>query len=157
MIRILFDEAGDSHNDIQFKVDGIPTFNQVVDSYYIADFLNITKELPKSELIINFIEYVKIRIEKLPEREQFIPIDLSDQYVGGILVKKSKKDFLQVKYGFTQKYRGWEINTATIEKILVEEFNLEVEREWLLTRPGIEEGLKWSVDRILKLRANSEI
>ena len=151
MIRILFDDQGDSHHDIFFKVDASPTFIQVADLYFIGDFLSprLRDEVTKKEIMIEFINYVKSRIQNSSVTETLIPIDLSDQYVGGLLVTRKLNDIVKVKYGFTQKIYGFQIGVDHVDKIMIDEKpEFEIEREWIISISEIEKGLNWSIERI---------
>ena len=44
MIRVLIDELGDGRDDIILKIDAMPTFTQIGDLYYMADFLRLDPE-----------------------------------------------------------------------------------------------------------------
>ena len=44
MIRVLIDELGDGRDDIILKIDAMPTFPQIGDLYYMADFLILDPE-----------------------------------------------------------------------------------------------------------------
>ena len=152
MIRILIDERGDGHDDIFLKVDSLPSFLQVADLYFMSDFLKIDpNEIEKipQELGIAYINYLKTQLSTLNDKEKFIAFDLSDQYIGGLLVSKKKKGLLQINYGITQKLSGFSINIDTIDNTLNEtgpEFSRE--RDWLLSYDNIIENLNWSIDRI---------
>lgn len=151
MIRILFDDQGDSHHDIFFKVDATPTFIQVADLYFIGDFLSprLSDDMTKKEIMIEFIKYIKSRIHNASDTETLIPIDLSDQYVGGLLLTRKKNDIVKVKYGFTQKIYGFQVGVDYVDKIMTEEKpEFEIEREWIMSIPEIEKGLDWSIERI---------
>jgi hypothetical protein len=151
MIRVLFDEQGDSHHDIFFKVDAPIGFTQVVDLYFVGDFLAplLKDYATKKEIMIEFIKYIKNRILQAGEKEVFIPIDLSDQYVGGLLVTKKTKESVKVKYGTTQKIYGFEIGINHVDQIMSdEELDFDIEREWVMPISEIEKGLDWSSVRI---------
>lgn len=155
MIRILFDEHGNSHGDISFKIDASPAFIQVVDLYFVGDFLSVVRELvTKEELMIEFINYVKARFQKSDNNELLIPIDLSDEYVGGLLVTRGSKDVVKVKYGWTREIAGYHIQKDTIDKIMADEkLTFKIDGEWIMPISEIINGLNWSIERIRNVQS----
>lgn len=151
MIRVFIDERGDGHSDIFLKIDAIPSFLQVADLYFMPDFLKL--DLNKIERVpqylgIAYINYLKTQLAALNDKEKFIAFDLSDQYIGGLLVTKKKNGVLQINYGTTQKVSGFSINIDTLNETLIEtnpEFHIE--QEWLLSHDNIIENLKSSNKR----------
>ena len=151
MIRILFDEQGDSHHDIFLKVDISPSFIHIADLYYVGNFLSscINYRMTKKELMIEFINYIKTRIQNSGGSETLVPIDLSDQYVGGLLVTRKTDDTIKVKYGFTEGICGFQIGVDSVDKIMNEQkLEFEIEREWTMPISEIIKGLDWSIGRI---------
>ncbi|HEY0744182.1 MAG TPA: hypothetical protein VGD40_22100 [Chryseosolibacter sp.] len=150
MIRILFDEQGDSHSDIFFKIDVAPSFLQVADLYFVGDFLgNEEKRESKEDLMIAFIDYIQATVLSVAKEETFIPIDLSDEYVGGLLVSRKNGELLKVKYVWTDKFRGFEITRAHVEKMVKDQkAEFRVEGEWLISMEGAINGLTWSREKI---------
>jgi hypothetical protein len=151
MIRILFDELGDSHGDIFFKVDVVPSFVQVVDMYFIGDFLENEKQAEtKEELMIAFIDYIEERIISVSKEETFVPIDLSDQYVGGLLISQKNSELITVKYGWTDKIYGFAIGRGQVDQIMNDQKpEFEIERDWLIAKVAVLHGLDWSRKKIL--------
>jgi hypothetical protein len=150
MIRILFDEEGDSHSDIFFKIDASPSFIQVADLYFVGDFLGTDKEpKTKEELMIAFIEYIKARVLSADKEEVFIPIDLSDQYVGGLLISRKNKELLKVKYASTTKFNGYGISSEQVDQMVKKQkSDFEIDGDWILSIEGIIKGLDWSKRKI---------
>jgi hypothetical protein len=151
MIRLLFDERGDGHGDINFKVDILPSFSNVADSYYIYDFLStlVNDSMTKAESIIVFINYIKAQIQRLSDAEIFIPIDLSDEYIGGILVSRKEKETIAVKYCFTRNLFGYEVSINNIDRLMFEKKPVfEIEREWAIGSVELERDLDWSISRV---------
>ena len=151
MIRVLIDERGSGHHDIFLKIDALPDFLQTADLYFMADFLKLDPDkidrVPQ-DLGIGYINYVKSQLNSLDEGEKFIVFDLSDQYIGGLLVTKKKKG-LQINYGTTQKISSYSLDIDTLDKTL-SEIKPEFDREgdWLLSFDSIIENLNWSIDKI---------
>ncbi|MCU4166743.1 hypothetical protein [Carboxylicivirga caseinilyticus] len=158
MIRVLIDELGDGQKDIILKIDAMPTFIQIGDLYYIADFLEFDpKNIDKvpDKLGIEYIKYVQDKFDKLDNLEMFIPFDLSDQYIGGLLIIRGKKGLIKTTYVTTDKVCGYEINKKTIDQIINDRKpNFEKKGDWFLSRTSIMEGLNWSIERIKKTAAN---
>ena len=154
MIRILIDELGDGHNDIILKIDAMPTFVQIGDLYYMADFLTLDPDkidkVP-DDLGIEYIEYVQNKLEKLGNSETFIIFDISDEYIGGLLMSTGKKGLIKTAYVTTDKIYGYEIDQEIIDDLIKERKPIfEKDRDWLLSKKSIYEGLSWSIEKIKK-------
>ena len=152
MIRVFIDERGSGHDDIILKIDALPTFSQIADLYYMADFLKVdpnnTERVPQ-DLGIAYINYFKQKLEQLEDSETFIIFDISDEFVGGLLVTKKKKGLLQIYYGTTEKIHGYEIDKDVLGQVLTErrpEFDRQ--GDWLLSSESILENLNWCIDKI---------
>ena len=152
MIRIFIDERGSGHDDIILKIDALPTFSNIADLYYMADFLMIdpdnVERIPQ-DLGIEYINYFKNKLENLDDKETFIIFNIADQCIAGLLVTKKKKGLLQIYYGSTDKIHGYEINKDVLSPLLIErkpEFDRQ--GEWLLSYESILENLNWSIDKI---------
>ncbi|MDY8137270.1 hypothetical protein [Aquimarina sp. 2201CG5-10] len=153
MIRILFDEIGSSNNDIFLKVDAMPSFLQVADTYYLGDFL-IKEFETKKELVLGYLDYFKEKIQGLNDKQAFIAFDLSDQYVGGLFISKVKKGLIKVEYGWTKEIAGWEVGQESISNQVKENRkDFKINRAWLLSKDAVIEGLNWSIEKIKKLPA----
>lgn len=151
MIRILFDEIGDFHNDIFLKVDTTPSFLQVADSYFLGDFLTKKFET-KKEVILGYLDYFKKQILELKEEQSFIAFDISDQYVGGIFIANEKKGLINVEYGWNKEIAGWGVSQESIERQVKENSNnFTIDQNWLLSKDAAVDGLNWSTERIKKL------
>ena len=152
MIRVFIDEQGSGHDDIILKIDVLPTFSHIADLYYMADFLKVDLndiERVPQDLGIAYIKYFKQKLERVDESETFIIFDISDEFVGGLLVTKKKKGLLQIYYGTTEKIHGYEIDKDVLEQALTErkpEFDRQ--GDWLLSAESILENLNWSIDKI---------
>ncbi len=148
MIRIIFDEQGDFHSDIFFKIDASPSFLQVADLYFVGDFLQEQIET-KEQLMLAFINYIETRILSADKEEIFIPIDLSDQYVGGLLISKKNKELLKVKYSWTDTLHGFSISQNQVDQMMID-YNpvFKTNGEWLLSLETVIKGLDWSRRKI---------
>lgn len=152
MIRVLIDELGDGHDDIILKIDAMPTFTKIGDLYYMSDFLGLNPEsigkVP-DDLATEYVKYVQNRIENFQEPETFIIFDISDQYIGGLLISEGKNGLLKAAYVNTDKIHGYEIDKESIDDLLQErqpDFNKE--NNWLLGINSVLEGLNWSIEKI---------
>lgn len=152
MIRVLIDELGDGHDDIILKIDAMPTLTKIGDLYYMADFLGLHLEsidkVP-NDLAIEYVKYVQSRIVNFQKPETFIIFDISDQYIGGLLISEGKNSLLKTAYVNTDKIHGYEIDNESIDDLLQErqpDFNKE--NNWLLGVNSVFEGLNWSIEKI---------
>lgn len=124
----------------------------------MTDFLGLDSEkidkVPE-ELGIEYIKYIQDKFGKLENLETFIPFDLSDQYIGGLLIKKGKKGLVKIDYVTTDKICGYEVDKEIIDELINErQPNFDKERDWLLSEASILEGLNWSIEKIKKTAAN---
>lgn len=154
MIRVLIDELGNGHDDIILKIDAMPTFAQIGDLYYMADFLGLDPDkidkVP-DDLGIEYIKYFMDKFDKIGNSETFIIFDISDQYIGGLLMTKGKKGLIKTTYVTTDRIHGYEIDKEIIDNLITEGNPIfDKEREWLLSETSILEGLNWSIDKIKK-------
>lgn len=144
MLRFLFDPLGDSHDDLVLKVDGLPGMAKVVDSYFLSDFLGDKEENEagdvRREVVLRYVEFVTEQIAAINGQARFIPVDLSDQYVGGLLVNTARTGMLSVKYVWSDALSG----TAIDNKSNFAGVDWKEEGEWELSREAVLEGLNWS-------------
>jgi hypothetical protein len=159
MIRIFIDERGSGHDDLILKIDAHPTFSQVADTYYLADFLKVDLDGVEnivSELGISYINYFMQELENI-DGEQFVIFDISDEYLGGLLFTQKKKGLLQINYGTTEKIHGYDIHKDCLKQVLFER-KPEFDRrgEWLLSYESIVENLNWSIQKIKNQNAVDE-
>lgn len=148
MIRVLFDEIGDSHKDIFLKIDAMPTFLQVADTYFLGDFINIEYET-KKEIVLGYLDYFKKKIHELKDENTFIAFDLSDQYVGGLFIAQRKKGLIKVEYGWTKDIGGCELSQESISnKVKENRKDFKIISDWLLSKDSVVEGLNWSIEKI---------
>ncbi|WNJ20356.1 hypothetical protein [Pontibacter sp. G13] len=150
MIRILLDEIGDSHHDIFLKVDAIPSFVQVADTHFLGAFLSEDFET-KSAVTLAYLNYFLDKIQGLEHDTDFIPFDLSDQYVGGLFVSTKPKGLVKVEYAWTDQISGWEITRAsTALRVNENQEGFKLDRDWLLPKEALVAGLVWSINRMKK-------
>jgi hypothetical protein len=151
MIRILFDECGNGHSDIFLKVDSKPTFLQVADTYFLADFLGGQHET-KEEIVLAYLNYFKNLVQDLDNEETFVAFDISDEYVGGLLMTKEKKGLIKTAYCWTSEIEGWGVSQNTIgNQVKEHRAGLQGHREWLLGKESILQGLNWSIEKVKTL------
>lgn|SRR5690606_8817164 len=158
MIRVLIDELGDGHDDIILKIDAMPTFAQIGDLYYMADFLRLDPDkidkVP-DDLGVEYLKYVKDKFDKLDDSETFIIFNIQDEYIEGLLVSKKRKGLIQTYYGTTMDIHGYEIDKDVLDQLINERTpKFERQGDWLLSIDSITNGLDWSIEKIKKTAAN---
>jgi len=163
MIRLIIDKLGTGHDDLFLKIDSIPSYSKTADSYYLLDYLEIdfnsqenqhsnleAIQIGSVELIKHWIEIIK-SIEKGQTR--FLPFDLWDEYIGGLLVEKTNLGF-KTKIAFSDLIHGYEVNKSVIAKLIGDnkliDFKFEEKAEWLIGEQALFEGLEWSIREIRK-------
>lgn len=148
MLRFLFDPLGDWHDDLVLKIDGLPGMTQVVDSHFLGGFLDYAEEggadNVRRDIVLSYVDFVTEQITSINGKERFIPVDLSDQYVGGLLVRTSRKGLLNMKYVWTDSLAGYEVH----RKRDFAGIAWKQEREFELSKEAVLDGLKWSKDTI---------
>lgn len=148
MIRILFDDQGNGHKDLFLKIDASPSHLEVVDTYYLGDFFNF-KTLDKPQTVIEFIHYILKEIDSLSSSWKFIPIDISDQYVGGLNMRIGIKSLVEIQWIYTDEILGFNSNVDSInEQIADSKLIKEKTEKWLINKESIFDGLLWSIERI---------
>lgn len=148
MIRLIFDECGDGHEDIFLKIDAMPSFLKVADTYFISGFFNREYETSQ-EIILDYLSYFKKHIQELDDREEFIPFDLSDQYIGGLFMTQVKNGLVKVKYEWTDQIEGFGVSEKTVtSRVRENRISFKIEYDWLLSKDAIMEGLSWSIKKI---------
>jgi glucose uptake protein GlcU len=148
MLRFLFDPLGDWHNDLVLIIDGLPGIARIVDSYYLSGLLDDFEEDEvgdvRREVVLRYVQFVLEQIMEVDGQERFIPMDLSDQYVGGLLLNQARNGLLNVKYVWSNVLSGSSLQ-------MDQDFSLidwtEV-GEWLLSRESVIEGLNWTLRNI---------
>ena len=162
MIRLIIDKYGDAHNNLFLKIDGMPSVVKIADSYFLYDFLEISdKEIEKLNLkegeiikyaALELIKYWKEKIKSIQRGDKkFIPFDLSDEYIGGLLLEKIKLGF-KIKTVFTDEIQGYSISKSYLDNLL-DEHNvklIEDSNEWLIGEDTLYKGLEWSEQEIIK-------
>lgn len=149
MIRLIADKAGEGHNDLFLKIDVLPSYLQVADSYYLADFLEVKsgEELTVPYLAAELLRCWEQLIAEAGTTEPvFLPFDLCDEYVGGFLLKVAKRSFNIQRVSGTQLH-GYEITRSLLEPLLRKRqvvFDAEQGKEWLITGAQLQQGFAWS-------------
>jgi hypothetical protein len=163
MIRIIVDKLGSGHDDIFLKIDNLPTYTKIGDSYYLLDFLEISDEELKDNHIedghaLNYattklIDYWNYRIGKAKKgTEIFLPFDFQDEYVGGLLLMETSFGF-KTKIVYSDKVHSYEVNKSVFDKVVDDrqiEFIDEEKAEWLISHDQIYKGLEWSKTELKK-------
>lgn len=161
MIRIIIDKLGSGHDDLFLKIDAMVSFLITADSYYLFDFLEIKDSdfeklnLEEDEKLkygtIELIKFWKERIKKLEKGHQiFIPFDLCDEYIGGLLLEKTKLGF-KTKRVFTEKIHGYGVGKSNLDQQIADnnvKFIEESQSEWLIGEEALFNGLEWSIKEL---------
>lgn len=162
MIRLIIDKLGTGHDDLFLKIDSMPSYSKTADSYYLLDYLEINwndsadHRNDLDAIRIGCIELLKYWIEILKKLEKgqtrFLPFDLWDEYIGGLLIEKTKLGF-KTRIGFTNKIHGYEVSKSSLDKLIKDReiaFEFEEKAEWLIGEVAFIEGLEWSINEIKK-------
>lgn len=149
-MRVLFDPLGNTHSDLFIKLDAMPSILIVSDSYFLGDFLETESET-KQEVIIEYIKYLKNSFKELSNKELFVPTDLRDEYIGGLIIKNWKKGLVEITKCHNENLFGWAVSKSSIHS--------ETEKHWTsfqkeqtlhISKESIISGLDWSVKNIKK-------
>ena len=163
MIRLMIDSFGGGQMDLLLKIDTLPPHLVTADSYYLFDFLEIgTDDLKRinlqgSELLkygaIELLKYWKERIKTIERgQKKFIPFDLSDQYIRGLMLEKTKRGF-KTRIVWTGKIQGMSVSKTSLDQEISDsnvEFNDDEKAEWEISDEGIWNGLDWSISELKK-------
>ena len=156
MIRLI-DNFGSSHKDLFLIIDSTPWHLKIADSYFLYDFLEISDEalkqlkLADNEVVkyaaIELLNYWIDRIKTIEKNQRkFVPFDLSDQYVGGMMLERIKRDF-KLKLVWTDKIVGHNVSKSSLDHQIADEkiiFQDSEPNEWLISEEGIYNGFTWS-------------
>lgn len=155
MIRLIIDKLGTGHDDLFLKIDSMPSYSKTSDSYYLAHFLELDYNDSESlrRASIDLINYWIDLIKELENgQSQFLPFDLWDEYIGGLLIQKTKFGF-KTKIVFTDMIHGYEVSKSTIDMLIKDkaiDFIFEENAEWVISEKAFLEGLDWSINEIKK-------
>jgi hypothetical protein len=161
MIRIIVDKLGSGHHDLFLKIDTIPDYSKTADSYYLFDFLEISdSEFEKLNLkedeILKYgtVELLKYWIDRIKHIEKgqrtFIPFDLWDEYIGGLLLEKTKLGF-KTKIVYSDKIHGYGVSKSNLDNQIADNnvnFIEEGQAEWLIGEEALFNGLYWSIKEL---------
>ena len=161
MIRIIIDKLGRGHNDLILKIDAIPSYSVIADSYYLFDFLEISDfDLKKLNLkedetlkfgIVELLNYWTERIRQIEKGQMiFIPFDLCDEYIGGLMLKKNKLGF-KIQRVYTEKINGYGVRKSNLDKQINDNevhFIKEVQTEWIMAEEALFNGFDWSIKEL---------
>lgn len=121
----------------------------------MADFLKLHLEKTNrcaNNLGIEYIKYVQDKLEEIREAETLIIFDISDQFIGGLLISKRQKNLLNISNVYTDKIHAYEIDNEKIDNLIEEgRPDFVTERNWLLDKETIHEGLNWSIKKIMDI------
>ncbi|MEM6264007.1 MAG: hypothetical protein AAGI38_15950 [Bacteroidota bacterium] len=155
MIRLFIDKLGTGHQDVFLKIDAMPSCLRIADSYYLPDFLEmdvsaIEQQNNTSSVLAmgatQLIDYWMESIRTTPNgQEVFVPFDLSDEYLAGLIIRRTKLGY-KVRMASTNQIRGYNVSRSTLDKqIRLHATSFENEdNEWLISEKALLEGLEWS-------------
>jgi hypothetical protein len=161
MIRVIIDKLGSGHHDLFLKIDAMPGYFVTADSYYLYDFLEISDSdfeklnLKAGEALkygtVELLKYWIDRINKIEKGQQaFIPFDLFDECVGGLLLEKTKLGF-KIKRVTSDKIHGYNVGKSNLDKQIADNnvnFIEEGQVEWLIGKEALLNGLDWSIKEL---------
>lgn len=161
MIRVIIDKLGSGHDDLFLKIDTLPSYSKTADSYYVFDFLEISDtefeklNLKEGEIlkygIIELLRYWTDRIKQIEKgQKKFVPFDLWDEYIGGLMFEKTKLGF-KVKIVYTDKIHGYGVGKSNLDKQIDDNkvnFTDEEQAEWLIGEEALFTGLDWSINEL---------
>jgi hypothetical protein len=150
MLNINYIDNGQHHKDLVLRIDELPTYHSIADTYYLSDFMESKAELPFNSVVKEFLEYWKTRIEDIKHNAVFIPFDLSDEYVGGIVIKPNEVGYT-VNPCHSKELNGWGTNIDTISKLDIGKEGLFIyddKNEFLTTKESLLQGINRSIDKL---------
>lgn len=122
-LRFIFDkekslETG-GHKDFLFLIYE-HNIQEIMDTYYFALdnlFMPNDESVEKvSKLLIKHFNKLKLRVCEMKVGDVFyFPIDLSDQYVGVLIIEKLKSDLFCLDYGVNTQNYGWSLSITKFE------------------------------------------
>lgn len=136
----------------------MPSRVLIADSYYLFDFLEISEEDLRKTIqehghgssfaASRLIEYWVDRIGKIEKGQQvFIVFDLSDQYISGLLLKKTKRGF-QTTGVYTNEICGGVSYSNLDQALNGVSLKQNNESEWLIGEDALFTGLNWSISQL---------
>ncbi|MEZ0486178.1 hypothetical protein [Fibrella aquatica] len=160
MLRLFVDKGGDGHDDLFLKIDVMISHLKVADSYFLYDFLELNEanlqhidaDRHRSYAVTLLLDYWIDRIHKLEKGQQtFLLFDLSDQYIGGLMLEKVKRGYI-MKDVYTTDLQGWGVSKSTLDEQISQSEAVFLEgsekREWLIGEEALFNGLTWSLDQL---------
>jgi len=130
MIKISVEKTYRQSYNLVLRVGREPLYTSHADSYYLFDFVcfageNITDNLLKTlqDGLAALIEFWMDCIGKYKEKKIFLPFDLSDEYVGGLLLVPGDNKVINLFYAYTKKWIGPCINKHNVDVLVNEDNN----------------------------------
>ena len=155
MLKLKIEDLGNGRDELILNIELTPNFSRTSDSYYLFDFLEIADDEIENQKLnynstltygaIKLLEYWTERIKSIKKNEvKFIPFDLWDEYIGGLLIEHTDLGY-KIKLASTDQINGFGINKSTIDAQL-EKIELDSSKnknlEWLVSKSDILEGLE---------------
>ena len=153
-MRLIVDKEGSGQQDLFLKIDISPAQAFITDSYYLADFLEVSAEEIKTQaprpatclLARHLLHHWEKQISSWESQTSlFLPYDIQDEYIGGFLLTETKRG-IQVHYAYTQDLHGYACTAAEIAQAFAQKkIKLETDQPtWLLGKEQILAGIQWS-------------
>jgi hypothetical protein len=115
-IEIKFDveKSLGGHENISVNIPKI-NLHIICDSYYFAldnSFMPNVESTYKviTSLIENLGYWINCAENINYQTIKYLPVDLSDEYVGFLVLNKNNNDMLSIKYGVTKELNGYSVN-----------------------------------------------
>lgn len=128
-------DSEDGHGSLKLC---IPIFKEpeIFDTYYFAlDNSFLPNDESHNKVILSLVRNLRYWIDKtnklLDNEITYFPIDLSDEYVGFLIVE-NKNDLLEIKYGVSQELAGWGVNASKPEEFILKETIEQIEDDKLI-------------------------
>ena len=157
-MRLIVDKEGSGQQDLFLKIDNSPAQVFITDSYYLADFLEVSAEEIQMQapqpatclLARHLLHHWEKQITSWESQTSlFLPYDIQDEYIGGFLLTEEKKG-IQVHYAYTQDLHGYACTAAEIVQAFAQKkIKLETaEPIWLLSQEQVLAGIQWSIGEL---------
>lgn len=148
-MRVLYDEQGNGHNNLDLKIDYDPTYHTTTDTYYLPDFMQLDKDEDASatDVVVAYIQFIINSIQNL-QQETFVPFGLYDEYIGGFLLSPHKMGMV-LRLAYTLKYQGYNFSLGQLKECSITDLELQLEeKEWLMNPDFAISQLEYSIKRI---------
>lgn len=151
MFKIEFIHTSNGHKDLELILGDA---HYIVDSYYFKDFFKFNMEDHDVEfpfLRTHYSKYLNEEILSANKHPKFVVFDLSDQYIGGMLIHVDEEKNYHLNYVYTDRIHAYAINIDQLKDAITKNISeLSSEGTWVFTRTEIEKGLATSLSSLKK-------